>query len=82
MRVVQDLLFGEELHFMLRADSAAIAKAGTWNIAQAATRACALVGLELRDYDIVMWHPVGNRVRIELKSRAWRERWKRIARMG
>jgi hypothetical protein len=29
-----------------------------------------------------MWHPVGNRVRIELKSRAWRERWKRIARMG
>ena len=82
MRIVQDLLFAEQLDFYVDAAAAAHARAGTWSIAEGAERLCALVGLELIDYETVMCHPIADRVKVELRSRAWGERWKRIARQA
>jgi hypothetical protein len=82
MRVVQDLIFVEQMTFTISATAATEAKRGTWSIAEGVQNACAAIGLELVDYDTVLWHPVGTQVRVELKSRAWRDRWKRIAQMS
>jgi hypothetical protein len=81
MRLVQDLVFLESLEFYVDGVEAAQAKAGTFSIGEAAVKVCELVGLELVDYDTVMWHPVRDRIRVELHSRAWRERWQRTAQM-
>ena len=79
MRIVQDLLFLEELTFTVPAVDAAHAKAGTFSMGEAAANLCALAGLELVDYDTVRTIPVGQMVEVQLMARAWRERWQRSA---
>jgi len=78
-RLVQDLIFLEELEFRVGSVEAAQAKAGTFSVGEAAVNLCALAGLELIDYDTLMLHPVGTMVQVQLKAKAWRERWQRTA---
>jgi hypothetical protein len=79
MRLVQDLIFLEELSFRVPLVDAAHAKAGTFSIGEAAANFCALAGLELIDYDTIRTIPVGDMVEVQLMAKAWRERWQRSA---
>lgn len=81
MRQVQDLFFLESLEFRVDELSAARAKAGTFSMGEVAINLCALAGLELVDYDTIMMQPSPGSafVHVQLKSRAWRERWQRSA---
>lgn len=79
MRIVQDLLFLEELEFCVHSLGVAQAKAGTFSMGEVAANLCAIAGLELVDYDTIRLNPSGAFVKVELKARAWRERWQRTA---
>lgn len=76
---MQDLLFIEELDFYVPAVDAAQAKGGTFSMGEAAVKICALAGLELIDYDTIMLHPIGETVKVQLRAKAWRDRWQRSA---
>lgn len=79
MRIVQDLIFLESLEFEVHPLGAAQARANTFSMGEVAMNLCAIAGIELIDYDTVRTRPVGLFIKVELKSRAWRERWQRTA---
>lgn len=78
-RLVQDLIFLEALEFEVHPLGLAQAQAGTFSMGEVAANLCALAGLELIDYDTLRCRPVGLFVKVELMSKAWRERWQRTA---
>ena len=79
MRMVQDLIFLEELEFDVHPLGMAQAQAGTFSMGEVAMNLCAIAGLELIEYDTIRTRPAGLFVKVELKAKAWRERWQRTA---
>jgi hypothetical protein len=93
VRLVQDLLFLEELDFGISLVDGARCLNTTKSMRDAAASACELVGLELVDYDSCVFRQVGIKIghhgigdpipltpswmSVRLRSRAWRERTER-----
>ncbi len=75
MRVALDLIFCDRITFRVTAAQAAEANVAFWKL-ESARRLAEIVGLELLDCDMA-WlapDPETNTVRVELRSKAWRER--------
>lgn len=91
MRLVQDLIFLEQLDFAIPLIDAHRCQHTTKSWGAAAAMACELVGIELQDYHTAVFTPrvdgVGTAgvpisykawVDVSLRSKAWRERVERF----
>jgi hypothetical protein len=91
MRQVQDLLFIETLDFSLPLTKGEMCVRTARAMSEAALLACQLVGIELVDYESVLFVPhrytqahaqagvkaFQDETRVQLRSKAWRERVER-----
>lgn len=85
MRLVQDLIFLEQLDFAIPLIDAHRCQHTTKSWGAAAAMACELVGIELQDYHTAVFSPRASAgpysdivVEVSLRSKAWRERVERF----